>query len=325
MNDQREEYLWDRSGPVDPLVQDLERALSPYGAQRQVSREFLATKPARGVVKASSCAPRWIFALAAGLALALFASRRLGREPSGYAVKGHANLERVHAGMSIEASAQSPVVLAIGALGEVELAAGSRLGVVSTAKDKHALFLERGRLRATIAAEPRVFQVRTPAGVSVDLGCQYDLDVDAGGTTRMRVSQGRVAFSAQGIEVIAPAGTSCEIAPGKSPSIPVRWGADPELVRRVAQLAESNELDSGQVAWARELDLIEDGSSVWNLFATARSSELRAILFERLAAAYPMPAGVDREQLLERQPQAMEAWLEKVRSSWLWQTSLSGQ
>ena len=71
------------------------------------------------------------------------------------------------------------------------------------------------QVRQDIAAiEPQVFQVGTPAGWSIDLGCEYDLAVDDGGAALLEVRTGRVAFRAAGREVIVPRGFGCRTAPG---------------------------------------------------------------------------------------------------------------
>jgi hypothetical protein len=57
------------------------------------------------------------------------------------------------------------------------------------------LSLERGALHARIAAPPRLFIVDTPSAMAVDLGCEYKLDVDAAGNSRLHVTSGFVALN----------------------------------------------------------------------------------------------------------------------------------
>jgi ferric-dicitrate binding protein FerR (iron transport regulator) len=300
-----DEYLWSKRGAPDPEIARLERLLA----------RFAYRDPKKNAARRR--APLLALAAAALIAIALGAAWWLKRahstESGGYQVDGVAGVERLSAGDELAASSDARVV--IGSLGDVRVDAGSRLRVDDDGERAHRLFLEHGKIHARILAKPRAFQVGTPAGLSVDLGCYYDLEVDPAGVTTLAVRTGRVAFETAGRKVLVPAGATCRSLPGRGPDTPVFDDASPSFVAAVRAVEFDADPDPGDVDRALELPRREDSLSLAHLL-DAPSRELRARVFDRLADLYPLPEGVTREGVLGGDLAMRAAWRETMESDW---------
>jgi hypothetical protein len=198
----------------------------------------------------------------------------------------------------------------------VRVAPGSRLRAERIETGAHHLFLERGRITARILAAPQVFQVGTPAGWSIDLGCEYDLAVDDGGAARLTVRTGRVAFEAGGREVIVPMGFWCETAPEERPSVPVSVEAGEELVRAVRALERDPDPSPEALRVVREADIRDHSVTLWHLFLHAEAPSAREVAYANLARVYPLPRGHDDSAIRAGDPEALLAWREVVARDW---------
>ena len=297
----REEYLWDRSGPVDPLVQRLEHVLRPH---RHRPRR---RPPAKR---------KWALAAAAVIALAVFVPQ-LFREERCYAVDGLSGVRHVRAGDAFEVGPDAGAVLEVASLGNVVLQPGARGRVVDCGERRHELFLEEGSLHATIQAEERVFQVGTPAGMSIDLGCEYDLTVDAEGNATLHVLSGRVAFDSQGREVVVPARASCRVEKGRVPGTPVQDDAAEAFRRAVGRVefASEDELDLDALEVVASVDRRDDSLSLVHLLE-APSRTVRGRVFDRLARMYQAPPGVTREGILAGELDGVSEWRAVMTRDW---------
>lgn len=225
-----DDYLWDGSGPEDKDVARLEQLLAPL-AYTEVR------KPRR----------RWwlagaLVAAAAVAAIALWprASRCDG---DGFRFTGVGGT--VACGSRELAAGVLPVgttldtqehtaELAIAEIGTAQLGAHTRVRLERTGAERHQLYLERGTMHAKVTAPPRLFSVSTPSTEVTDLGCEYAIEVDAGGTGTIHVQAGKVELDMQGGIVVAPAGTHAAIHPGRRPGYPIVDGADPAFAAAVA-------------------------------------------------------------------------------------------
>jgi hypothetical protein len=334
--DPSEEYLWDKSGPPDPLVARLEEKLKRYRYQpleQRVEDELARAGPHAGIGAGRDCLPpepeprspmralvfTRAFAIAAGILAMLGVGFLFLSRPSlgSYGVSGIQGLSQVRAGDSFVVGAQ-PAVVDMGAVGDVTLQPGSRVSVVDCGEKVHQLDLQQGTLSARIFAKPRVFQVGTPAGLTVDLGCLYDLTVDGEGTAQLTVRSGQVSFETQGRKVLVPRGAQCEARKGGVPNTPVMKDADREFV----QVLREVELDPSP---AREkVDALlfkargrEDSVTLWHLLASP-SKDVRERVCDRLEKIYPLPAkGVTRDGLLGGDVAMRDAWrIESIERDW---------
>ena len=300
----REEYLWDKSGPPDPLVQRLEKVLGEHRHR---------PKPRPAVVL------RWKLAAAAAAAvIAVFGFRFFGTDRC-YAVDGLAGVRHVRAGDSFVVADGSRAVVEVASLGEVVFQSGSRVRVVDCGRLRHEMFLEEGTLSATIVAEPRVFNVGTPAGMTIDLGCEYDLTVDAEGNVRLHVLKGRVAFQAEpgGREVIVPARSSCEVMLGRAPNTPVQDDATDAFRRavRAIEFAPDGEVDPVLLDVVVDIDRRDDSLSLVHLLE-APSTRVRERVYAKLAQMYPPAPGASREGILAGDQEMIAAWREGMTKDW---------
>jgi hypothetical protein len=232
-------------------------------------------------------------------------------------------------GAAVETDARSRARVHVGDIGSVELGPTSRLRVgapsAALAPDAgYLLHLDRGSLTASIFAAPRLFQLGTPSGMAVDMGCIYTAEVDMDGSTRLRVDLGQVSFETEGRKVLVPFGASTRAWPGVGPGTPVWDDASAEFVAAVARydeltLRERGAPDRAQLDAALAAVLAterpQDSLTLWHLLAHARA-DAAAPVYERLAALLPPPAGVTREACLAGDGAALLAWRDAL--GWAW-------
>ncbi|HKE00658.1 MAG TPA: hypothetical protein VKE69_06590 [Planctomycetota bacterium] len=315
-----DDFLWDRSGEPDPLVEELERKLRPL---RYASPPAGVARP-----RPRRAAFVWIAAAAAGIAIAftLFpkSGERAPERAPGYEVallEGEATVgslalrreepQRLGEGSVLRCGAGSRARIAIAGLGDADLEGPAEIALERSSAELHRLFLRHGGLRASISpsARPRLFQVGTPAGTAVDLGCIYTMAVRPDGRTELRVQLGRVAFEIGKRSVFVWSGASCVADPARGAGTPVDDAAGESL--RSALRAYDGEDDAA--ARRRHLETAlaaarsSDARTLWHLLG-ATERELREPVYERLAALSPPPARATREACLRGDADALEAW-----------------
>jgi len=307
-----ERYLWDKGGPPDASVQRLERLLGRYRLAGDAAKLGLPARP-----RARSSALLWL-AAAAVVALASYAGlRSLARDAAGavpaYAVEGLAGMRSASAGEAIETGG-SQATLRVASLGEVVVEPGSRLEVEDCGEQAHRLFLRRGSVRASITAAPRQFQIGTPAGLTVDLGCRYELTVDSAGRSRLAVLHGRVAFEGAGRKVLVPSGAWCEATREEGPLVPFAGETPDALVEAVRAVERHPAPETGAV----EVALGSSGLTLWHLYRNGASPELRERALEKVLELYPLPRGVSEARVRAGEARAIAAWEESVARRWPW-------
>jgi FecR-like protein len=294
-----DDYLWDKSGPPDPEIVALERALARVDPPPPTR-----TKRRSPIVAVA-------FALAAAFVLVLGGWWWSQREPEATTPIATVDEEpppvvEREAGRWIETGAEGSKTVAIATLGFVELDPHTRLRELEGDPGEYRYELERGRIHARVDAPPRVFVVETPAATAVDLGCQYTLEVDEQGTSRLEVSVGFVSLEHGGRECIVPAGARCETKKGGEVGTPVRLEASEALRDAVALLDRGNDR-AGAIATILREATNADAATLWHVLRYASEAE-RPALFDRLAAAQPPPETVTRERILAGDDAAMRAW-----------------
>ncbi|MBM3975371.1 MAG: hypothetical protein FJ299_00095 [Planctomycetes bacterium] len=205
----------------------------------------------------------------------------------------------------------------VGAIGSLTLEENSRLRLERGGPDGYQVFLEQGALSASIFAAPRVFTVGTPAGLAVDLGCIYRTEVEADGSTRLKVTSGRVSFEADGRRSLVPAGAECHALPGRGPSAPVWSDAPPELQQLALEFdalapgAARLERMQPALAVARPRDTL----TLFHLLERAAPTD-RALLVAGLEAALGASEAFETERLLAGDPGAFAALRELLEREW---------
>lgn len=217
----------------------------------------------------------------------------------------------VRVGQWIETDDSSRALLAVGDIGQVDVKPGTRLRLVQARATEHRLALKYGSIYAQVDAPPRLFFVETPAGTAVDLGCAYALDVDSLGNGTLRVTAGYVEFNWSGRRSIVPLGAIAVTRPGQGPGTPYVHDA-PEALR--VALLEFDFSNGGAEAARRAVAAAraEDAVSLWHLLQRVPEN-LRPVVYDRLAALVPPPAGVARDAALRLDGPTLERYWDRVR------------
>ncbi|MFN0207897.1 MAG: FecR domain-containing protein [Planctomycetota bacterium] len=192
-------------------------------------------------------------------------------------------------------------------VGEATIQGPGRLDLTHSTKELEKLYLHQGSMRAVISAsaKARLFQVETPAGTAVDLGCVYTMNVKDDGRTELSVDVGRVAFEIGGKNVYVWSGASCYADKTRGVTTPVDKGTTLAFKSAV----ESYELkkDGATVEELLNSANLRDAASLWHLLIHAPAGHSEKI-YNRLAELSAPPAGVSKETIVKKEPAALEAW-----------------
>lgn len=335
------DYLFDKQGEEDPEVAKLEQLLGAY-AHREPMRPVAARRrwvgPAAGVA-ALAAAGAVAFMLvprdaAPTSALPMISLPTISLPPTtpaaacapgseGFAFStdegtvscgGTATGEGVlPIGEWLETSAEVSTALEVADIGGLIVHGGSRLRLVGTGPDEHRLELARGRVSALVLAPPRLFVVDTPGASAVDLGCAYDLAVDADGRTHLEVLTGAVSLEGNGLVAYVAAGTEVFAVPGRGPGTPIAIDADQPLRDAAARYDAGDSTALSQLlALADERDVM----TLWNLLGRTEG-EARGAVVRRLDSLHRRPSSVRERDILDGEPAALETWRESIEGTWL--------
>lgn len=300
-----EDYLWDRSGEPEREVEHLEQLL---GQLRWTSRRQrdLPYVPAEGWWLKTRW---WAMAAAAtivmfGIGTAFFLARM---HPAAQATSWRLSLaghepSTVRPGQVIETTAITSGTISSQFIGEVEIEPNSRLRLAFG--NEQRLALDHGTIHALIWAPPAKFVVDTPAARTVDLGCQYTLQVAKSGEGFLTVEVGWVAFQWHNLESFIPASAACRTHPGHGPGTPHFLDASEALTNALTQfdLTESQQALDTVLSTARP----RDGLTLWHLLQRTQKQQ-RAEVFECFSKLVNMPSGVTRQSILNGDPKSMDA------------------
>lgn|GEM_PF-4925919 len=230
----------------------------------------------------------------------------------------------VQVGDRLVCDAGSRAALRVSGAGMVRMEPGTDVRIDSAPAGGWRLYLERGQLSASIFAAPRLFQVGTPSGIAVDLGCVYTATVGEDGETILSVHGGQVSFETADRKVFVPDGARVVAWPGRGPGTPVWNDAPGPLMKAIARLdalasSPATDLDaSGSRSAVEELDRITEvrhSLSLWHLLDHPHPQVARAAL-QRLSIVSPPPLAVDPDDIRARRPAAMTLWREDLEQGW---------
>jgi hypothetical protein len=229
-------------------------------------------------------------------------------------VAGAISSNKLPVGEYLETDGSSRARIEVASIGNVEVGPNSRVKLVGTNEQQHRLSLERGSLHARIAAPPRLFIVDTPSAAAVDLGCEYTLEVDQAGNSKLKVASGFVALEHAGRESIVPAGAACLTMKGKGLGTPFSLDATPEFERalRSFDFANGGSRAVGQIV--KEANLY-DIVSLWHLLSRVKTAD-RELVYDTLAKYVTPPVGVTREGVLSLNKPMLEKYREAVETVW---------
>jgi hypothetical protein len=218
--------------------------------------------------------------------------------------------QRFPVGAALSTDDAARARLTVGSIGEVDVDHGTLVRLVVARAAEHRLALLRGFIHARIDAPPRLFIVETPAGIAVDLGCEYTLHVDSAGTSVLHVTAGWVEFEDRAGTSLVPAGFIAVGRPGRGIGIPVRENASGPVRWAAAALDAGADVDSAFVTLLRQAERA-DAVTLWHALHRV-APERRGALYERLAALAPPPEGVTRTGVLAGDQLMMRLWWERL-------------
>jgi len=311
MNEQPDDrYLWDRSGPSDEDVERLERLLAPLAHHGRPPLRLVGPARPRRLRLAVAA----VVLAAVGVALFALARRNPVESPRAGAPSLRTGSATLAESAWIDAS-EGDVQLTLGErMGRITLEAGGRLQVRRLDAEVARLYLDRGRITASIGADvrPRFFQVDTPGVRCVDLGCRYTLEVDREGGAFVHVLTGRVAFESDAGEVFVPANATCRAAPGGLAGTPRFLDTPPDLVEALDayDAARSASADARRPlarALCDHTQRIADTLGLWHLLADPDPA-----IADLAQTALVRLAGGD----LDVVPTTREGW--RAELEWFW-------
>jgi len=217
-------------------------------------------------------------------------------------------------GEFLETDANSKARIEVANIGNVEIAPNSRVKLVGTKSTEHRLALEKGTLKAKILAPPRLFIVDTPSAVAVDLGCEYTLEVDQAGNSRLHVTSGYVALENGKYESIVPAGALAVTKKGKGVGTPFADDASPKLQAALYKFDFENGGRGSLQTIIAEAGLY-DSLTLWHLLARTPKAD-REQVFDALAAQVKPPAKVTREGVLRLDKKMLDEWWKEIEIVW---------
>ena len=216
------------------------------------------------------------------------------------------NKGRLAIGKTLETGDSSTAKVTVSEIGEVELAPNSKMRLLQTKEDEHRLALDRGRMKATISAPPRIFFVNTPAAEAIDLGCVYDLEVDDAGGTLLHVTLGFVELVRNGRNVYVPRYAMCKARPGIGPGTPYFEDANQPLVDALERFDFEKDGESALDEVLRN-SRTRDTFTLWHLLSEVDGS-LRVRVLNRMIELVGLPKEINRELVLSLDQATLDAW-----------------
>jgi len=319
-----DEYLWDPSGPPDPEVERLERALgrlrstapvpdfSAIGRRaapstRYVGWRFFVPALAAAATIAMMVGAAWPTAPTTSTTASWPVARLSGTPRIG--ARGVSHTSRLAIGETLATDAASSARVEVGAVGVVTIGGNTRVRLVDARDAHYQLALERGSLHAVITAPPGEFVVDTPSATATDLGCVYTLRVDEDGSGLLSVAAGWVAFEDKGRESFVPAGASSRTYPQIGPGTPSYDDADAAF-QQALEIVDVERNDDRRSAALRAVlagARARDAMTLWHLIPRVSAAE-RGPVVDALAARAPMPAGVTRDGVMRLERVALDRW-----------------
>jgi hypothetical protein len=217
-------------------------------------------------------------------------------------------------GEFLETNSNSRAKIEVADIGQVEIAPNSRVQLVKTNSNEHRLSLTRGVLQAKILAPPRLFIVDTPSAVAVDLGCEYTLEVDRDGNSKLHVTSGFVALERDGRESIVPAGAMCLTKKGKGLGTPFSDDSSTQFRAALFNFDFASGGNESLQTIIKESNLY-DSLTLWHLLSRVPKTE-REKIFDALAVHVKPSANITREGILGLDKKMLDAWWTEIENVW---------
>lgn len=302
MNDH--DYLWDRSGPVDQEIRDLEVLLLPLRHRPARERVFVGYVQA-GLALAAVLVLFWLAGAPLEHPAVAWRVAVLAGAPT-LASHSLADSGTLAVGEWLSTDETSAAEITVGHLGRVRVEPRSRLRLLASDANGHRLLMEEGMIHASLWAPSGEVVLETPAATVVDLGCEYTLAVDEQGHGLLCVETGWVSLEGDGRMALVPSGAQCEMRPGKGPGTPYLAGATPEYL----DLLRSFDFESEAAERAQELI---DRASPCDAFSLVYVIDRvlphqRGEIFDRVSELYPPWAGITRTGIVNLESSVVASW-----------------
>jgi hypothetical protein len=275
-----DDYLWDKKGAPSRSTQALEDVLR----EARFSESKTRGPPARR--------RRWpvlatAFAVAAAAAMVLTISSRDAIRVE------FASGETRRLAVDEWIENKNPATLELARkIGVVTLRPDSKVRVRRVDRDQQRLELARGSLRAVVLAPPRLFIVDTPSAAAIDLGCEYTLDVQHDGATRLHVMSGKVELEGGGKTATVYARMWTQTRGGQAPQVAIDDRASIAFVSAVQRLDHEPGVLSLLLSQAERSDAV----TLFQLSQRA-TGPARAALEARLEELVPRAGATDAQWL----------------------------
>jgi hypothetical protein len=309
-DDKMTDYLWDPSAPEDADVRAVEQQLQPLRFDPSAHPLKLSPRSSR---RRSAMGVGWKLAAAAAIVIATgygFSQWRF-TWPSGrpWSVSGQsaAASSQLEVGGTLEVPPSGQALVDVARIGTMRVAGGSRVTLRSTQGTRHRLGIETGQVHVRVWAPPGSVAFQTPTGEVVDMGCEFDLHVEAD-VSRLQVRSGWVQMENTLGESLIPAGASGEMRRDLLPGVPVFDNAGPSFLAAVRQLERT-----GDAASLRSvLDLARARDVLTLLMLIARRTPGTDELAARAAELSPPPGGVTVGQVARGDHDALWRWRDSL-------------
>jgi hypothetical protein len=310
------DYLWDRSGPVDPAVADLERRLAPLAydaAGKPLALPRPRARRLRIVVLAGTIAASLI--VAAGF---WFYHWRL-EWPADRAwtmllrSTGETATAQLEVGQPLAVPSPTSARIDVARLGTIDASAGTELTLASTDSQHHRVQMTKGTVDVRLWAPPGAVAFRTPAGDVIDLGCFFQLSVDADGVAHLTVRSGWVELDNAFGESLVPAGASSLMQSDRRPFVPVVDDAAPAFSSSVRAIERADDVAAQLphiatiTRYARERDVV-----TLLMLAARLDGPARGQLLDAAAKISPPPASIDMKAAAAADNIAIWKWIDAL-------------
>jgi hypothetical protein len=334
------DYLWTKSGEADPEIARLESLLAPYAfdtaakpvahARRQQPSGRALTHKRRPLLITATAAVVFITVVVGWLNMRLQwpAARAWTVIPvsgtttiDGKIVSGRGLLSP---GGVVRTGDHSSVQIEVARIGRVIVGQGSQVELVETRSGHHRLRLDHGQMSAKIWAPPTAFGVQTPLANVLDVGCEFNLSVTAGGSGLLRVTHGWVELQAYGLQSLIPEGAQAELAARSGPGTPFDDHATAQFraaLQAIDSVGRSIAADDPAIQQLARASGPKDAITLISLLS--RYPQLADTpIYDRAIAVIPPPDGLTRDAVRNKDPALMNSWWRKlpyarVKSWWL--------
>lgn len=313
------DYLWDKTGPPDPDVERLERALGLYRYRGDGSaRRRRAPRPWQWGLGLAA-----VFAAGVGIGWVALRLTLTAGPIEVQSVQGPVQIDRRAAtagatlaeGSWLQTQAAAKVQLRVGDIGHVTVYAHSRLGLEQAGLVRR-LALDYGKIDALITAPPRYFVVNTPSATAVDLGCAYRLEVDRLGNGLISVALGSVVLERRrpGYEAFVPEGAACRVYTGTGPGVPFFQDATARFKSTIERF-EKGPSEPDALAALLAAASPRDAMSLWHVLWLVPQPQRRDVA-ARMIELTGEPPDADPNLAVQLDPHTMQAWWDDLERGW---------